>query len=143
MKSIATFTWQELLEVSGGTAASHHRPFSGAPVDTDTRTFESGSFFVPLTGTNFDGNAYIEQAYEQGAAGAFVASGYLAQHPDLKRFPNLISVPDPLITYLALARYHRQHSQAKVVAITGSSGKTTTKEMLFTILASVLGDKVQ
>lgn len=141
MKSLATFTWQQLLEVSGGESVSHHRPFACVALDTDTRTLEAGSFFLPLKGQSFDGNAYIQKAYEQGAQGAFVAADFLEQSPDLKRFPNLIAVPDPLMAYLQLARFHRRRCQAKIVAITGSSGKTTTKEMLYTLLVAALGEE--
>lgn len=143
MKSLATFHWQEFLSISSGESVSHHRPFSETAVDTDTRTIGPGSFFVPIVGTKFNGHDFIEQAYTQGAEGAFVSTNYLEAHPDLKRFPNLIAVNDTLETYLALARFHRHRCNAKVVAITGSSGKTTTKEMLFTMIETVLGSAVQ
>jgi UDP-N-acetylmuramoyl-tripeptide--D-alanyl-D-alanine ligase len=143
MKSVALFSWQELLSVTEGEPVCHHRPFEQTAIETDTRTFTAESFFLPLTGENFNGNQYIEQAYEAGATGAFVQSAYLEAHSDLKRFPNLIAVPDPLQSYLALAQLHRRRSTAKIVAITGSSGKTTTKEMLYTMLASVKGDAIQ
>ncbi len=143
MKSAATFTWAQLLSETQGEAVSHHRPFETAALDSDTRTLDHDSFFVPLTGANFDGNDYIAAAYEAGAQGAFVRQAYLAKHPDLKRFPNLISVEEPLMAYLALARLHRRRCAARIVAVTGSSGKTTTKEMLFALLSSVLGDQVQ
>lgn len=143
MKSFATFTWQELLTVSKGEPVSHRRPFEQASLETDTRTMEQGCFFIPLSGENFNGNSFIEHAYEKQAEGAFVSLNHLDNAPELKRFPNLIAVPDPLITYLSLAQFHRERCSAKIVAITGSSGKTTTKEMLYTMLSSVLGEKVQ
>ncbi len=143
MKSAATFSWQTLLSVSGGDVVSHHRPLEEVSIDTDTRTLARGCFFLPLKGQNFNGNDYIAKAYELGAEGAFIEKAYLEQFPDLKRFPNLIVVEDALMTYLKLAQFHRKRSQARIVAITGSSGKTTTKEMLFTMLSTVLGEGVQ
>ncbi len=143
MRSLATFTWNELLQVTNGEAVSHHRPFDRASLDTDTRTLGAGAFFLPLKGENFNGNEFIDKAYEMGAEGAFIEKAFLETHPDLKRFPNLIAVPDPLIAYLELARFHRERSDARVVAITGSSGKTTTKEMLYALLYAALGEGVQ
>jgi hypothetical protein len=70
MKSVAQFSWPELIQISRGEAVSHHRPFEQASVDTDTRTLDAASFFVPLTGPKFDGNQFIEQAYAAGAQGA-------------------------------------------------------------------------
>ncbi len=143
MKSQATFTWQALLDATGGELISHYRVFDLVAIDTDTRTLSNGAFFLPLTGENFNGNDYIEAAYGQGAEGAFVAKAYLETHPDLKRFPNLIAVEDPLMTYLKLGQYHRHRSQAKIIAITGSSGKTTTKEMLFQMLQVAFPNQAQ
>lgn len=134
MKSAATFTWQELLDISQGEMASHYRNFENARLETDTRTLEEGVFFVPLKGQNFDGSQFVEKAYEKGAQGAFVSKSHLNANPDLKRFPNLIGVEDPNRVYMLLAQFHRRRMPAKIVAITGSSGKTTTKEMLFAML---------
>lgn len=135
----AVFPWQALLETSGGKALTPHQTFS-APLclSTDTRTIGPGCFFLPLSGERFDGHDYLAQAFAQGAEGAFVDEEKFRQHPEWAAFPNLIGVENPLIAYLAMARSHRRRINPKVIAVTGSSGKTTTKDMLFTALSGIL-----
>jgi len=95
-------------------------------ISTDTRTIQKGDFYLPLKGTSFDGEKFIDQALEKGAIGAFCTG----ENGTLK-------VKDTLEAYLKLANYRRKKLDFKVVAITGSSGKTTTKE----IVASTLSQK--
>lgn len=99
-------------------------------VSTDSRTLSPGELFVALSGENFDGHAFVTKAKERGAVGAIVerpvpgASG-IAQ----------IVVDDTLAALSRLARNHRRKFRIPVIAVAGSNGKTTTKEMI----ASVLG----
>lgn len=102
-------------------------------VSTDSRTLEAGDLFVALEGESFDGHDYVDQAVDSGARGVVV-------HRE-------VSVPDPVAVYpvddtLAalgrLARYRRERLAAPVVGITGSSGKTTTKEFLRAALETTL-----
>jgi len=96
-------------------------------ISTDTRTIKSGDFYLPLKGASFDGEKFIEQALEKGAVGTFCT--------DDKKYNALtIKVPDTLTTYLQLANYRRNQINPTVVAITGSSGKTTTKELVASVL---------
>ena len=95
-------------------------------ISTDTRTIKKGDFYLPLKGASFDGEKFITQALEKGAVGAFCT----------KDGGNL-QVTDTLTAYLELANYRRKKLNFKVVAITGSSGKTTTKELV----ASTLSEK--
>lgn len=95
-------------------------------ISTDTRTIESGDFYLPLKGASFDGEKFIEQALEKGAIGAFCTQDY----PNLAKNKVLLKVPDTLIAYLQLANYIRNIRNLKIIAITGSSGKTTTKEII-------------
>ena len=99
-------------------------------ISTDTRTIKKGDFYLPLKGASFDGEKFIDQAIEKGAVGAFCT-----QEHNTKAF--LLKVPDTLTAYLQLANYRRNKLNPTVVAITGSSGKTTTKELV----ASVLSEK--
>ncbi len=96
-------------------------------ISTDTRTIKSGDFYLPLKGASFDGEKFIEQALEKGAVGAFCTD-------DRKYNALTIKVPDTLTTYLQLANYRRNQINPTVVAITGSSGKTTTKELVASVL---------
>ena len=99
-------------------------------ISTDTRTIEAGDFYLPLKGENFDGERFLEEALEKGAVGAFCTT-YASEKGIL------LKVPNTLTAYLQLANYRRNELNPRVVAVTGSSGKTTTKELV----ASVLGIK--
>ncbi|MBE7711197.1 MAG: UDP-N-acetylmuramoyl-tripeptide--D-alanyl-D-alanine ligase [Cyanobacteria bacterium SIG31] len=108
-------------------------------ISTDTRTIKKGDFYLPLKGASFDGEKFIEQAIEKGAIGSFCTEGSISinKSVDGEPIPLLLQVPDTLVAYLQLANYRRRQLDFTVVAITGSSGKTTTKE----IVASTLGAK--
>lgn len=101
-------------------------------ISTDTRTIQSGDFYLPLKGTSFDGEKFIEQAIEKGAIGAFCTTPKVVENQ-----VTLLQVDDTLKAYLELANFRRKKLNFTVVAITGSSGKTTTKELV----ASVLSEK--
>lgn len=98
-------------------------------ISTDTRTIEQGDFYIPLKGANFDGEKFIQQAVDKGAIG-YLTTGET-------NIPNAIGikVPDTKIAYLELARFRRQKINPKVVLITGSSGKTTTKELVYSVIS--------
>jgi len=132
---VSEFSYTELVEASGGQPFTEQKPFETARLWTDTRSLQAGDFFLPLSGENFDGHNYLETAFANGAIGAFVAKAKAQAHPEWNKFPNLIAVEDPLAAYLAVARYHREKINPLVIAVTGSSGKTTTKEMLFAALS--------
>lgn len=99
-----------------------------ARVSIDTRTLQSGDLYIAINGKNFDGHDFIAQAELNGAAAVMVEQ--LAD-TDL---PQLI-VPDTRIGLAELARFWRQKLDVKVLAVTGSNGKTTVKEMLAAILS--------
>ena len=99
-------------------------------ISTDTRTIKKGDFYLPLKGASFDGEKFIEQALEKGAVGAFCTSEQKIKQGVL------LQVPDTLTAYLQLANYRRRQLDFTVVAITGSSGKTTTKELVASTLES-------
>lgn len=104
--------------------------FSG--VSTDSRAIEFRQLFVALEGPNFDGHDFVESALADGAAGALVRRGYsLANKPDAC----LIQVDDTTRALGDLAGVWRREHSALVAAITGSNGKTTTKEMLAAIMS--------
>jgi UDP-N-acetylmuramoyl-tripeptide--D-alanyl-D-alanine ligase len=100
-------------------------------VSSDSRKIQPGELFVPIAGPNFDGHQFIRQALERGAGGSFTRPGW-EQKAGGNEVPGtfLIRVEDPLNALGDLAHFWRgRHSRVKVVAITGSNGKTTTKEM--------------
>src|SRR5207237_8180462 len=93
---------------------------------------KAGDLFVPLRGENFDGHRFIEQAAERGAAGAMVEENWQGSTPE--NFA-LIRVPDTLVAYQNLAANYRRSLSLKVIAITGSNGKTSTKDFVAAILS--------
>ena len=107
-------------------------------VTTDTRNCPSGSLFVALRGATFNGNAFARQALEAGCAYAVIddaeAAGYdaSAEHADSR----LILVDDALKTLQQLAAHHRRTLKTPVVQITGTNGKTTTKELTAAVLSA-------
>lgn len=102
-------------------------------ISTDTRTIKEGEIYLPLKGETFDGEKFIEQALEKGAAGYFTTSGEVFENSKV-----VFKVENTLTAYLRLARYFRRKVNPKTVAITGSSGKTTTKEMVYAVLSQKL-----
>ena len=101
-------------------------------VSTDSRTLKPGDLFVPLRGENFDGHRFVEQASERGAAGAMVEENWKGATP--KTFA-LIRVPDTLVGYQSLAANYRSSLPLKIIAITGSNGKTSTKDFVAATLS--------
>ena len=124
----ALWTPADLLAATGGLLRA---PFSATGISIDTRTLKPGDLFVALVGDT-DGHAWVRAALDRGAAGALVH----ALPPDLPDDAPLLAVPDTLEGLRALAAFARARFTGKLVAVTGSVGKTTTKEMLRAILAA-------
>ena len=104
-----------------------NKPISSTRIATDTRTIKTGDIFLALTGDNFDGHDYLDIAIEKGAVAAIVSRPIAADIAQLV-------VDDTRLALGQLAAYRRQqHDNLTVIAITGSSGKTTCKEMLGSI----------
>lgn len=97
-------------------------------VCTDTRALKPGDLFFALKGERFDGNQYVEEALEKGA------SGVITSRQDL-RSPRVLVASDPLAALQKLALLHRLTFQFPVLALGGSNGKTTTKELLKAVLS--------
>jgi len=98
-------------------------------ISTDTRTLQKGDIYLPLKGANFDGEKFIDKALAAGAA------GYLTTGEDVFDGAGLVlQVKDTLSAYLNLAKFYRNKVNPLTVAVTGSSGKTTTKELLYSVL---------
>ncbi len=107
-----------------------HALFLNYPsVSTDSRHITAGSLFFALRGTQFNGNLFAAEALSQGAAYAIVDEDL----PDPSD-PRIIRVGNVLETLQQLARFHRQQSRIPVLGITGSNGKTTSKELISRVL---------
>ena len=112
----------------------------GGKVTTDTRTLKGGELFFALKGENFDGTEYASKALEAGAGYAVVnASSSAAGLAETDS--RIIPVEDTLKTLQALARWHRSVTfvdgkPLTVIALTGTNGKTTTKELIREVLST-------
>ncbi|MBA3830941.1 MAG: UDP-N-acetylmuramoyl-tripeptide--D-alanyl-D-alanine ligase [Chthoniobacterales bacterium] len=100
-------------------------------LSTDSRTLRAGDLFVALRGENFDGHRFVSQAAERGAAGALVEKGWTGKTPS--DFA-LLRVTDTLAAFQQIAGEYRRSLDLKVVAITGSNGKTSTKDFTASVL---------
>lgn len=122
------FTTEELIFVTNAKVLknnTHGRSFS---ISTDTRTINSQNVYIGLKGENFDGENFIPKAVEAGAKAYFTTTGIVLDNADL-----VLQVQSPIIAYLQLAKLCLNKISPKVIALTGSSGKTTTKEMVTSV----------
>lgn len=108
----------------------HSKFLESTGVNTDTRKLEEGNIFFALKGENFDGNQYAEKALEAGASLAVV------DDPSVVTGDNYFLVDDVLTTLQKLATHHRETLGIPIVGLTGSNGKTTTKELIREVLAT-------
>lgn len=123
------------LQENGASSHASVETLHPDELTTDSRQLRSGSVFLPLSGENFDGHAFLAQAFAQGARLAFCARAYFAAHAASLAGLPLILVEDTLAAYQSLARAWRRRLDVPIVAITGSSGKTSTKEILSQVLS--------
>ena len=132
---IMKMTIGEIVKATGARLESGKKDVSNIPVtgvNFDSRNLKEGSLFVPLKGQH-DGHDYIKSAEENGAVATFLGKDHVDSLPI--SIPALI-VDDPLKSFQNLSRYYLTKINPRVVAITGSNGKTTTKDMIASILAT-------
>ena len=120
-------TLQTIASWCGGAVAPEYKDVKVTGVESDSRKVTPGDLFVALRGERVDGHDFIANAKALGAAAALVSR-------DCAELPCVV-VEDPLRAYGMLAKQYRQELGVKVVGITGSVGKTTTKEMVASVLA--------
>jgi UDP-N-acetylmuramoyl-tripeptide--D-alanyl-D-alanine ligase len=107
-------------------------PVEVVGVSTDTRTIQEGNLYIPLVGENFNGHDFVRAAVEDGAVGAL----WQKKQPNPPADIPLIFVEDTLLALQDLAKNYLASLSAKVVGITGSNGKTTTKDMVTSVLST-------
>ncbi|WP_280520785.1 UDP-N-acetylmuramoyl-tripeptide--D-alanyl-D-alanine ligase [Paenibacillus sp. J22TS3] len=124
----------QIAEMCGGTLGrEEHSGVTAQGVVTDSRKISAGCLFVPLAGENFDGHAFAAEALRQGAAGCLWQRDHGT--PPETEGP-VIFVEDTLEALQRLAKSYLKETKAKVIGITGSNGKTTTKDIVFSLLAT-------
>lgn len=118
----------KLTAIEIGRALGYNIEKDGAyEISTDTRTIKKGDLYLPLKGASFDGETFCNKAIEAGASGCF----YTKEKP----CDFAIKVEDTLNAYLKLANFARKKYNPIVIGVTGSSGKTTTKEMIYAVVS--------
>lgn len=141
---MALFTVEELREVISVKVLAGEVPGWTKQrirqISLDSRSIRPGDVFVAIKGDRFDGHDFIGTAFSRGAVGAIVHDTYVVD-PDLlkaglkRSAPFVLGVRDPLFAYQQLATHHRSRFDIPLVAVTGSNGKTTTKEMVASVMA--------
>ncbi|RPH81738.1 MAG: UDP-N-acetylmuramoyl-tripeptide--D-alanyl-D-alanine ligase [Nitrospiraceae bacterium] len=145
-ESMGLFTVEELREVISVKVLAGQDTLSGKrrirQISTDSRSIRRADLFVALRGERFDGHEFVPAVFAQGAVGAIVHDGYRLPPSSAavrwgkgRSAPFLLGVRDPLFAYQQLATHYRSRFNIPVVAVTGSNGKTTTKEMVAGVLA--------
>ncbi|MGB5093019.1 MAG: UDP-N-acetylmuramoylalanyl-D-glutamyl-2,6-diaminopimelate--D-alanyl-D-alanine ligase [Parvibaculum sp.] len=124
------WTSSQVLDVVGGHA--HGADWSAHGVSIDSRTLQTGDLFVAIIGENSDGHDFVEKAFAAGAAAAIVSR----VTPAMQATGPLVVVPDALEALNKLGHAARHRAKAKIVAVTGSVGKTSTKEALLMLLSA-------
>ncbi len=130
----APWTPQSLADAAAGTWLTDPAPFGVTGFSTDSRTIEPGNVFIALSGDSFDAHDFLDQIVDRGAAAAIVSEPRAASIP-------LLKVDDTLTALQQLATHHRNtlHTHGtKVIAVTGSNGKTTTRHLIHAVLAAKL-----
>ena len=124
------FSRDELIEITGAIVLKDDvSPESTFAISTDTRTINNTDIYLPLKGASFDGENFIDKALEAGAEAYFTTKENVYSNAKL-----VLKVENTLNAYLKLAQYYKQKFNPITIGITGSSGKTTTKEIVYSVL---------
>ncbi len=125
------FTKEELIRAAGADVVKDNLCKNiDFKISTDTRTINYGDIYLPLKGENFDGENFISKAIEGGSNAYFTTRDICLENADL-----VLKVKNTTDAYLSLAQYYKEKINPVTFAVTGSSGKTTTKEMLYSVLS--------
>ena len=123
------FTFDEILKATGAEIIKSGNNDKLFGFSTDTRTIKDNDIFIPLKGENFDGANFIEKALQNNASGYFTTD----KNKIFNIAENIFFVPDTKEAYLKLANFYKKKINPYTIAITGSSGKTTVKEMMYSV----------
>lgn len=124
-------TLEEVARFCGGRLIKGNPSLAVDRLHTDTRTLTAGDCFVALHGDRFDGHAFVREVKQHGAVAALVSNRLI---PDLPDDLGLVEVPDTLEALQRFAATYRSLLSVRTIGVTGSSGKTSTKEMIAAVL---------
>ena len=135
-----TWTVSDILQATAGRLVCGNMGDRFQGISTDSRTIKTGDLFVAIAGENHDGHKFLHEVFQKGALGVLVAEDYISKQSSVPRQEEIwIAVPDTLRALGDIAAFICRQSNVSVVAITGTNGKTTTKEMT----AAVLGQSFE
>jgi len=135
MADANTWNLSDVLEATGGRLVAGNDTTRFQGISTDSRTTQGGALFVAISGQTHDGHRFVRDAFDKGAAGVLVSEAHMAsKSPDLEKGRCWVATPDTLKALGDLAAFRRSHGNVSVVAVTGTNGKTTTKEMAAAVL---------
>src|SRR5690554_1256468 len=120
----------EILNATEGKLLSGRDDSTFSGISTDSRNIKEGDLFIPLKGERFDGHDYVEEALAKGAFGALTEKDI---EPDGEKV--IIKVDDTLKALRLIAAFYRSKFNIPFIGITGSVGKTSTKEMVWSVLS--------
>ncbi len=127
------FTIEEILEATNGKLLQGNESLKVSGISIDSRTLKQNELFIAIKGERFNGHSFIAQALRKGAGAILFSDTHFLK--DRRYSISMIKVRDTVQALGDLAHYHRARFKIPVIAITGSNGKTTTKEMLSKILS--------
>ena len=125
------FSLEEIVTATGAKVIKNITDIRDFSFSTDTRTIEKGQLYLPLKGASFDGENFLSQAIEKGAEGCFITKD---EYPENAKV--ILKVENTLTAYMQMANYKRKKLNPITIGITGSSGKTTTKEIVYSVLST-------
>ena len=123
------FNKEDLIKATGAKVLKDSGIDTDFSISTDTRTITPNDIYLPLKGETFDGEKFIDKALENGSKAYFTTSDFVYDNADF-----VLNVPDTKDAYMKIAQFYRNKINPVVVGITGSAGKTTTKEMVYSVL---------
>lgn len=123
------FEKEELIKATGAKIIKDCNIDCGYSISTDTRTIKQGDIYLPLKGETFDGEKFIDKATEAGAKAYFTTTDIVFDGAEL-----VLKVDNTKKAYIDIANYYRKKINPITVGITGSAGKTTTKELVYSVL---------
>lgn len=130
------FDYSELVGIKGEEVLKTCVSLEKFNINTDSRTVSSKNIFLALSGQLFDGHDYVMQAIEKGCKGFIINKSQKELISNIKDKVDFLLVSEnTLLTYLKIAKYFKEKINPKIIAITGSSGKTTTKELMYSVIS--------